>query len=360
MLFRSHSELGHRARYVGVERHDNRDLMRGVRQVEADDELVVLEYEPGIFWLGGLVRAMAWLRFWRRKRVLLSVHEMAPDKYPEARQIQWHLSRPLARAPWFEALKLLVCTADVAWRFWTLRMGWLCMGWLPHRVLVHSSKGQENVRLALRLAHRANGKVRHTPLAVKQLAGSRDGLRRELGLPVDCFAFIVPGFLFRRKRIGQVIEQLPPAAELWVVGTESEYEQGYLAEIQAALARCAHGDRVRLIHDYERMEQYLLAADAAVFYYAEGYQSAAASLAVGAGKPCIFAELPAFADLVEAGLTVRTPAELHQAMVRIQDREVYEALRGRALALRERLRPGHIAAQYLATGQAASSREPGG
>ena len=95
ILMEGFCELGHRVHYIGVTRHDNRDLARRIRQVKHDDELVVFEYEPAIFWLGGLVRAMAWLRLWRRKRVLLSVHEIGPDKYAEARQIQWHLARPL-------------------------------------------------------------------------------------------------------------------------------------------------------------------------------------------------------------------------------------------------------------------------
>lgn len=335
-------ELGHHTRYIGVKRHDNQDLMRCVRQVKPDDDLVIFEYEPGIFWLGGLVRAMAWLRFRRRKVILLSVHEIAPEKYAEARQIQWHLTRPVSRRRLLEVMKLLLSTMDVALRFLMLRIGLLLMGWLPHVVLVHSPKAEENIRLAL-----ANDKARYVPLAVKQLEGNRDVLRRELGLPSNRFAFIMPGFLFRRKRIIEVIEQFPLNAELWIVGTESEYEPGYLEEIHAHLLQCAHRERVRLIHDYERMEQYLLAADAAVFYYADGYQSAAASLAVGAGKPCIFSDLPAFSDLREAGLVVRTSAELRQAMVEIQQQETRATLQTGAARVREHLSPSQIADRYI-------------
>jgi len=335
--------LGHRVRYMGVRRHDNRDLARHVRQVEHSDGLVIFEYEPGIFWLGGLVRAMAWVRFWRHKRVFLSVHEIAPEKYPEFRQIQWHLTRPVSPCGWLEVIKSVLSTVDVALRFLMLRVGWLLMGWLPHIVLVHSSRAVENIHLVLP----DDRKVRYTPLVVKQLEGDRDVLRQELGLPIGYFAFIIPGFLFRRKRIIEVIEQLPPNAELWVVGTESEYDPGYLAEIQAHLSKSAHRERVRLIHDYERMEQYLLAADAAVFYYADGYQSAAASLAVGAGKPCIFSDLPAFSDLRGAGLAVRTPEELHQAMLQVQEKGTYIGLAQRAMDLAQQLGPGQIAAAYL-------------
>ena len=343
ILMEGFRELGHRVHYIGVTRHDNRDLARCMRQVERDDKIVIFEYEPGIFWLGGLVRAMAWMRFWQHKRVFLSVHEIAPEKYPEFRQIQWHLARPVSQRKLSEMMKLPLCTVDVALRFLMLRVGWLLMGWLPHVVLVHSSRGVENVHLVLP----DNRKVRYTPLVVKQLEGNRGVLRQKLELPIGCFAFIMPGFLFRRKRITEVIEQLPPNAELWVVGTESEYDPGYLAEIQAHLSKSAHRERVRLIHDYERMEQYLLAADAAVFYYADGYQSAAASLAVGAGKPCIFSDLPAFADLHEAGLVVHTSEELRQAMEEIQQQETYAKLQTKAAQIRRHLSPSRIAACYI-------------
>ena len=339
-------ELGHRVHYIGVTRHDNRDLARRIRQVRHDDELVVFEYEPAIFWLGGLVRAMAWLRLWRRKRVLLSVHEIGPDKYAEARQIQWHLARPVSRRGLpAELVMLLLSTFDVTLRFLMLRVGLLLMGWLPQVVLVHSPKAAENIDLTLA----DDGKVQYVPHVVKRLDGDRGVLRRQLGLPGDCFAFIVPGFLFRRKRIVEVIEQLPPGAELWIVGTESDMDPGHLDEIQAYLSHCTHSDRVRLIQDYERMEQYLMAADAAVFYYSEGYQSGVASLAVGAGKPCVFSALPAFSDLHEAGLTARTSRDLHEAMVKIQQPACYNRLVEAARVLRDNLAPGPIARQYLAT-----------
>jgi len=343
ILMEGFRELGHRVHYIGVTRHDNRDLARCMRQVERDDKIVIFEYEPGIFWLGGLVRAMAWMRFRQHKWVFLSVHEIALEKYPEFRQIQWHLARPVSQCKLSEMIKLPLCTVDVALRFLMLRVGWLLMGWLPHVVLVHSPKTAQNVRLALA----GDRKVHYVPHVVKQLAGNRDMLRQELGLPAECFAFIAPGFLFRRKQIIEVIQQLPPSAELWVVGTASEYDPGYLAEIQTYLSQSEKRERVRLIHDYERMEQYLMAADAAVFYYADGYQSGVASLAVGAGKPCIFSDLPAFSDLCAAGLTVCTPTELGKAMRQIQEKDTYAELAQHAVDLREQLAPVQVATAYL-------------
>lgn len=336
-------ELGHSVRYIEVERHNNRDLIRAVQQVEAGDEIIIFEYEPGIFWLGGLIRAMARLRFWQRKRIILSVHEIAPEKYVEARQIVWHLSRPVARSPLFELLKLIPATADIIVRFLMLRVGLLVFGRLPHKILVHSAKGAENIHLSLA----DDDKVHYVPHLVKQLTLDKNGSRRRLALPDDVFAFIAPGFLFRRKRIVDVIQQLPPNVELWVVGTESEHDPGYLAEIQKLVSQITHPDRVRLIQDYERMEQYLIAADAAVFYYADGFQSGVASLAVGAGKPCIFSDLPAFSDLRQAGLVARSSPELRRAMEAIQDPILYRQLKENVLTLRTQLAPRFVAAQYL-------------
>jgi hypothetical protein len=343
VLLTGFRELGHRIQYIGVKPHDNRDLAQRIRQIRHDDELVIFEYEPGIFWLGGLLRAMAWLRFGQHKRVLLSVHEIAPEKYPEFRQIQWHLARPASRRGLSEIVKLFLSTGDVALRFLMLRAALLLMGWLPHAVVVHSSKAAENVHLALA----DDRKVHYVPLVVKQLDGDREALREQLGLPRDVFAFIIPGFLFRRKRIIEVIEQLPAGVELWIVGTPSKYDPGYLEEMETYLAHSSKCEQVRLIQDYDRMEQHLLAADATVLFYADAYQSAIASLAVGAGKPCIFSDLPAFSDLCEAGLVVRTPQELRQAMVEIQEPARYNQLVEAANVLREQLSPTQISRRYL-------------
>ncbi len=337
-------ENGHKTRYIGVENHNNDDLARRIREVKSNDDVVIFEYEPGIFWLGGLIRAMAFLRFWRRKKIILSVHEISPEKFPEARQIQWHLGRNVSgRGRFWELFKLVPAAADVLLRFVMLRVGWLAMGWLPHTILVHSSKGIENIRLIVP----DDRKVRYIPLLVTRLDLNTAGLRRQLGVPENVFAFIMPGFLFRRKRITYVVQQVPANTELWVVGTESEFDPGYLLEIEAAVAQIENPHQVRIIQDYERMEQYLRAADVAIFYYTDGFQSAAASLAVGAGKPCIFSNIPAFADLREAGLTVDTPTELRQAMREIQQPAIYDKFRDSALRLRKDLSPQLIAKQYL-------------
>jgi hypothetical protein len=341
ILLEGFRQAGHRARYIGVRNKDNPDLRRQLKQLTSADEIVIFEYEPGIFDLRGLVAQMARLRLMGR-RVLLSVHEIGPAKYAEYHYILDRLGQPARFRGPLELGRLMWATFCVAYRYLTLRVFLILLGWLPHQVIVHSTKAQNDVRIAL--ARRE--KVHYVPHVVKQLEGERDQVREQLGLPRDVFALIIPGFLFRRKRIIEVIEQLPPEVELWVVGTPSKYEPDYLEEIETYLARSGKREQVRLSQDYDRMEQYLLAADAAVMFYADGYQSGIASLAAGAGKPCIFSDIPAFSDLREAGLSVRTGAELHQAMIEIQQPETYARLQVQATRLRGHLSPSRIAACY--------------
>ena len=59
ILLEGFRQAGHRARYIGVRNKDNRDLHRQLRQLTADAEVVIFEYEPGIFDLRGLVAQMA-------------------------------------------------------------------------------------------------------------------------------------------------------------------------------------------------------------------------------------------------------------------------------------------------------------
>jgi len=342
ILLEGFRQSGHQARYIGVRNKDNRDLRRQLKQIARDDKVVIFEYEPGIFDLRGLVVQMARLRL-MGKRVLLSVHEIGPAKYGEYHYILKRLSQPARFRGPLELIRLMWATVGVAYRYLTLRVFLILSGWVPHRIIVHSPRAEADVSIAL--ADRR--KLRYVPHVVKQLEGDQGMLREELGLARDVFAFVIPGFLFRRKRIVEVIEQLPDDVELWIVGTPSKYDPGYLEEIEVYLEHSDKRERVRLSQDYDRMEQYLLAADAAVLFYADGYQSGIACLAVGAVKPYIFSDLPAFSDLREAGLVVQTPEELHRAMVAIQDPALYRNARERTLELRAQLAPPRIAAQYL-------------
>ena len=346
ILLTGFRELEHDVRYIGVTPHNNRALMQAVRNdVATDDDQIIIEYEPGVFWLVGLVRAMLWLRLVARKRVLLSVHEIEPKKYPEFRQVRWHLARKVEANPWVEFYKLTAGGADVLLRFYVMRIGLLLLGALPHEIVVHSTKTAENIHIAIA----SDAKVRAVPHVIETIPGDRDAARAKLNLNPQGFVFISPGFLFRRKRLLDVAEQLPPNAEFWMVGTGSVHEPGYEEEIAAYVAQHGADGRIRLIQEYERMKEYLVAADAVVLYYKESYQSGIAAQAVGAGKPCIFTDLPAFGYLKDAGLVVRNDVELAQAMVNIQDERVYQRLTAHAHNLRAQYAPRVMAAAYLNT-----------
>lgn len=342
ILLEGFRQVGYQVRYIGVRNKDVRDLQQKLAQITPEDALVIFEYEPGIFELRSLVVQMARLCL-LGKRVYLSIHEIEPAKYGEYHYIIERLSQPARFKGVLELLRLLWATLCVAYRYFTLRLFLSLLGWFPQQVIVHSVMARDHLGLLLSDAR----KVLYVPHLVKQLEGDRSLLRQQLGLPQEVFAFIIPGFLFRRKRIIEVIEQLPAGVELWVVGTPSSYEPDYLAEIETYVASNGKSAQVRLIQDYDRMESYLMAADAAVFYYSAGYQSGAASLAVGAGKPCIFSDLPAFEDLQEAGIRVHTPNELREALIHIQEEPVYQCLVGQVADLRQQLSPAQIARAYM-------------
>lgn len=337
---------GHRVRYVGVQRGNSRDVRLKLRQISADDELVIFEYEPGIFRAGALARAMLGLRR-RGKRIILSIHELDIIKFSEYQQVMWRLNERAWRSGMTAPFTLLRGMADMAYRYAALRASLNLLGRLPERIIIHSPTTEK----AIALISADLRKTRSIPLPVKLLSGDRDAMRRALGLPLDRFAFIVPGFLFRRKRIPDVIAQLPADAELWVVGRESVHEPGMLQEIEEQLQRSGKRAQVRIIQDYDEernIEPYIMAADAVVLYYREVFQSAVAAQAMGAGKPCIVSNLPGFAEYFGASIAVESAQELHQAMLDIQDAGRYNALREEALKIRAAHSPHNIAARYIA------------
>ena len=335
----------HRVRYVGVQRGNARDLREKLRQISADDEWVIFEYEPGIFRLEPLARAMLSLRL-RGKRIILSIHELDVIKFSEYQQVMWRLNETAWGNTLTAPFALLRGMGDMAYRYATLRIALNMLGRLSQRIMIHSPLSRKTVALI----NADPRKVRYAPLPVKPLPGDRAAMRRALGLPVDCFAFIAPGFLFRRKRITDIIAQLPAGTELWVVGKESVYERGYLEEIQAQVRQSGKHDQVRLIQEYDEernIEPYIIAADAVVLYYRDVFQSAVACQAMGAGKPCIVSNLPGFGEYSAASIMVETPQELHQAMLDIQDAQRYNHLRDETAQIRAAHSPQQIAAQYL-------------
>jgi hypothetical protein len=346
IMVRGFQNIGHQARFVGVKQHDSRDLQRKMRQISPKDELVIFEYEPGIFWPYGLIRAMVTARLWKRKKVILSIHEFSLDKFAEYLVTQDLWEADVVFKGGREFIRSFGLAGLMALRYMRLRLAFLLLARLPHVIVAHSQTTVDHLKLAL---HPAKfGKVFTIPLAVEPILEDQNAVRQLLGLPLDVFAFIIPGFIFRRKRIIQVIEQLPAGTELWVVGVVSAREADYLAEIEAYLADSPKAGQVRIIQDYG-IEPYIQAADVVVLYYREIFQSAVASQAAGAGKPCIFSDLAGFDPFQSMGLVVRSPLDLHRAMVKIQTPSCYRQLTQATHLLRERMSPEQTASRYLET-----------
>ena len=244
----------------------------------------------------------------------------------------------------WELVRALGLTGLVGMRYIRLRIALLLLARLPNALIVHSEKTATNLEVGL--PRSKFDKVLTAPLAVEPALGDRNEAREALGLPLDPFVFIIPGFIFRRKRIIEVIDQLPSGPELWIVGVVPDWEKEYVIEVQAHLKQSPKANQVRIIQEYG-IEPYIQASDVVVLYYQEIFQSAVASQAAGAGKPCIFSDLAGFAPFESAGIIVRSPLELRQAMIEIQNPSCYRSLAEATRSLREELSPARIADQYL-------------
>lgn len=344
IMTRGFQEIGHQARFVGVQQHDSGDLRRQMQRLAPEDEVVIIEYEPGIFWPYGVIQAMFIARFLKRKKIILSVHEFSLDKFAEYLVTQYLWEADVKFKGIRELARMMRLAILVALRYVRLRLALLLLTALPNAIIVHSETTLDPLKLGLHPSKFR--KVSTIPLAVEPTLGDRDEVRQALGLPLEPFAFIIPGFIFRRKRIIEVIEQLPPETELWVVGVTSKREADYLDEIRAYLEDSPKAGQVRIIQEYG-LGLYIQAADVVVLYYREIFQSAVASQAAGAGKPCIFSDLSGFDPFKSAGLVVQSPFELRQAMVQIQEPACYRRLTEATHLLRERLSPKQTARQYL-------------
>ena len=337
-------ERGHSARFIGIQRQSNADLRQQMRRLDGQDEVVIFEYEPGIFWPYGLIREMFRVRFLLGKKLILSIHEFSPDKFAEYRVSQALWSTKARFGGMRELVRALGLTSLVAIRYIRLRIALLLLAWLPNALIVHSEKTATNLEVGL--PRSKFDKVLTAPLAVEPALGDRNEAREALGLPLDPFVFIIPGFIFRRKRIIEVIDQLPSGPELWIVGVVPDWEKEYVIEVQAHLKQSPKANQVRIIQEYG-IEPYIQASDVVVLYYQEIFQSAVASQAAGAGKPCIFSDLAGFAPFESAGIIVRSPLELRQAMIEIQNPSCYRSLAEATRSLREELSPARITDQYL-------------
>jgi glycosyltransferase involved in cell wall biosynthesis len=337
---------GHDVTFVGVRHLDTADLFRKTAHI-AKGEAVVIEHEAGIFRDVPFVRALIDLKR-RGHKVVLALHEIEPEKFHHYRRLSAALHyRP--RLGWLlEALRIPWVALRIALWFIAYRIVVGLMGTLPDRLVVHSSRSAYWLDL---LTHDAS-KRDEFPLLVMPLEdttvprsdGEKRALRERLGLPVDRFIYVSPGFFFPRKRFIEVMAATPEDALLVLSGTKSDREAEYYDRVmEFAKGR----PNLRINTDYDSMGDFVAAADAVVLYYEDVFQSAVVTQAVWAGLPCIFSAAPGFRTFHAAGLIAHDNDELRRQMDAVRDPATYARLRAGASMLRRLLAPERVAPRYL-------------
>ncbi len=339
---------GHQVTFVGVRHADTADLRDKLAFIRSDVEVVLIEHEAGVFRDLPLVRAMRDLRG-RGFSVVLSFHELEPEKFHHYRRLSDVLHyRPRHRAL-LEAIRIPWVALRLADWFIRYRIVISLMGALPERLVVHSRRSARWLELMSR--HRE--KRDEFPLCVMPLENTerprnddeKRGLRERLGLPLDAFIFVSPGFFFPRKRYIEVMRALPPDAVLVLSGTRSEREARYHDLVMAEAKRHAN---VIVNEDYETMGDHVVASDCVVLFYEDVFQSAVITQAVWAGLPCILSDAEGFASYAGAGIIARDTGELAAAMREVRDPATYARLLRGVRILRRLLAPERLAERYLA------------
>lgn len=341
-------ERGHQVTFVGVRHLDTADLYRKLKFISRRTDAVLIEHEAGIFRDVPFVRAL--LTFWfKRLPVILSMHELEPEKFHHYRRISAALHYN-PRYSWpLEFLRMPWVGLRLANWFFRYRLILMLMGSIPRKLVVHSTRSARWMELLTPdQDKRDRFPLPIMPLENTVLPRSRDEkrqLRAKFGLPVDKFIFISPGFFFARKRYLEVIEALPDDAVLVLSGTKSDWEPRYFDEVVAAAKK---KDNVIVNTEYNTMGEYVAASDAVVLFYEDVFQSAVVTQAIWAGLPCIFSDAEGFEPYHAAGPVARTNEELARAMRDLQGPETYATYVRGARILRRLLSPERNAERYLA------------
>jgi len=256
--------------------------------------------------------------------------------------MRYSLPLEVVRIPWV-ALR-------IAWAFVRYRLILTLMGNIPRRLVVHSARSAQWIGLLTG----DTAKVDVLPLAVMPIDDAappatdeaKRALRERLGLPLDRFLFISPGFFFARKRLLEVIKALPPDASLILSGTRPSWDPRYYDEVMAWLEREKPAN-VILNTDYDRTPELMLASDAVVLYYRDVFQSAIAAEAMWAGIPCIFSDIEGFRIHRSWGLVAADDGELARAMRDIQQPDTLARLRRQVQVARRMFAPERLALRYL-------------
>ncbi|TME26039.1 MAG: glycosyltransferase family 4 protein [Chloroflexi bacterium] len=341
-------ERGHQVTFVGVRHLDTADLYKKVKYIAKKTEVVLIEHEAGIFRDVPFVRVL--FSLWRRRLpVVLSMHELEPEKFHHYRRLSAALHyRPRHSWP-LEVLRMPWVGLRMANWFLRYRLILMLMGSLPRKLVVHSIRSER----WLELLTAEEEKRERFPLPIMPLENTvlprspeeKRKLRARFGLPTDKFIFISPGFFFARKRYVEVIEALPDNAVLVLSGTRSDWEPRYFDEVMAVAKT---KDNVIVNTEYNTMGEYVAAADAVVLFYEDVFQSAVVTQAVWAGLPCIFSNAEGFAPYHAAGPVVRGGDELARAMRDLQRPETYATYLRGVRILRRLLSPERNAERYLA------------
>jgi len=335
--------------FVGVPHLDSAELARKVGHIPAGTDAVIVEHEAGIF--GDVSFVLALLHLWRKRiPVVLSLHELEPEKFHHYRLLSHALHyRPRYRHG-IELVRAPYIALRIAERFLRYRAVLGLMGALPHRIITHSDRSQHWVGLLTN----DHEKVEQLPLLIMPLedtalphdTAEKRALRERLGLPVDRFLFISPGFFFPRKRFIEIIRALPADATLVLSGTHSDHAPRYFDEVMSFIAERGITNVV-VNTAFETMGDHVAAADCVVLYYEDIFQSAVATQAVWAGLPAIYSAIPGFRLYQGAGITARDTGELAEAMREIQRPDTYARLVRQVAILRRMLAPERIASRYL-------------
>jgi glycosyltransferase involved in cell wall biosynthesis len=338
--------LGHRVDLVGVGWWDSGELFREAGRVAAG--VVIVEHEFALYRNLALAVAMARMKL-SGKRVLLSMHELEPDKFWNYHKVVAALHYKMRGSVLGDLARLVWATVEAAQRMLRYRLSLWAIGAFADRIVFHSPRATANAGLVTGDAR----KVVEIPHFVEPLPAVGDPgavrtgeLRERLGLPLERFIFVAPGFIVRRKRLIEVIDATPPDAMLVIAGTESPHDEGYLEEVRRYVETRGLTN-VLIDTDYDRMPLHVMAADAVVLFYRDAFQSGVASNAIWAERPLIVPDDPAFEMYGGAALRASSEEGLRQAMEEIQRPDVAERLRAEARRLKRELSPEAMAQRYV-------------
>ena len=341
---------GHEVDFVGVAHLDDAGLAARTRAIRPDRaDPLIIEHEAGIFRDVPFVRALLRLRL-RGIRPVLAMHELEPEKFHHYRLVRRTLDYRARYRFRVELLRAVYAAAKIGWAMLEYRLILALMGMLPRRLVVHSHRSGGWLDLLTRDLAKAD-MIPLASMPIESVTPPADDAekraRREaLGLPVDRFVFISPGFFFARKRFIEVMKALPDDAVLVLSGTRPGWDPEYFDQVMAWIERHKPAN-VIVSTDYDRTPELLVASDAVVLYYRDIFQSAVAAEAMWAGLPCVFSDIEGFRIYEAAGLVARDDDDLARVLREIREPETYARLRRQVAVTRRMLAPERLAVRYL-------------